>query len=984
MHGGAAHYDARGHISRLDLHRLGRPLRIAVLSEDRLKSRISGDFQFEGRGSTLNDSVLEAAATLSDSTIGKAHFPSATIAANLASRRLVIDFSGQFEHLDNELLGIAATTPVDLTGASDGLRVVFRDLSGPITQSTVDMNGRVTLSPSIVAGYDIDCAEVDAALADGTATIRALRVDGSELQATASGAVALGADTESNLTFVVDASSLETAAKRLGQPVAGAAHIEGKIAGPPDHLTASGTVSAQRFKYGTSVDALTLNGTFGADVLNQQWRDLTAQADTTATFLKLGGMDIEQLTASTAYHARNLDVDATIDQKDRQLQLAGAVMFEPEQDEVRLRKLAITTSRQTWALPAGREAVIQFAEDRLAIKDLALAKDSEQISVSGVLDVGGHDGASSPGLDLKADNVQLADVNQLLSGSWTVTGLLNGAAHVSGTTAAPDVTSIFTVSNGAVSNTTFQSFAAKIGYRDSRVMLDATLDQQPGARLTAAGSVPFALGGGTTTGDEAVDLRVESTPIDLGVFQALTTEVTALKGSGQFNVRVGGTARAPQVNGSVEIADASFGAPTTGMTYRGGNASVRFDGNRLLIDRFVIEDDDRHALTAEGGAEVVSGRDVKSVDIHVASKDFHLLRNQYGELGLDFDVTVNGALQKLDVSGRARVQRGRLEADKILEQFNKTAYPTEGDAAPAVTVAANAVASAGPAQVDDKRGPVPPQASGQEKIASGTLFDNANVDVKLVMPDDMVLRARDLRLSEGSAGLGSTNLTLGGTLNFRKQPGGNLTIIGGVDVVRGFYDFQGRRFDIVRGSEVQFHGNQPIDPTLKVDAERDISGVTAQVGLRGSARKPEIQLSSYPPLDQSDILSLIVFGQPVNSLGESQRVNLAQRAGNLALGAVAGPLANSVGEALNLDLFEIRAEGEGGGPEVALGSQVGSRIFIGLRQEFGKEDVSTVSFEYRLSRLLRLVTSVAQGVEQTHTTRRSDPTGMDLIFVIRY
>jgi len=63
-------------------------------------------------------------------------------------------------------------------------------------------------------------------------------------------------------------------------------------------------------------------------------------------------------------------------------------------------------------------------------------------------------------------------------------------------------------------------------------------------------------------------------------------------------------------------------------------------------------------------------------------------------------------------------------------------------------------------------------------------------------------------------------------------------MLGGVDVVRGFYDFQGRRFDISRGSEVQFHGETPIDPALRVDAERDISGVTAQVGLRGTARQP--------------------------------------------------------------------------------------------------------------------------------------------------
>ena len=122
----------------------------------------------------------------------------------------------------------------------------------------------------------------------------------------------------------------------------------------------------------------------------------------------------------------------------------------------------------------------------------------------------------------------------------------------------------------------------------------------------------------------------------------------------------------------------------------------------------------------------------------------------------------------------------------------------------------------------------------------------------------------------------------------------------------------------------------------------------------------------------------------MNALGESQRVNLAQRAGNLALGAIAGPLAESVGRALNLDLFEIRAEGESGSPEVSLGSQLGTRAFIGLRQEFGTEDVSVVSFEYRFSHLLRLVTSVAQGTQQTHGMRRSDPTGLDLIYVIRY
>jgi translocation and assembly module TamB len=104
----------------------------------------------------------------------------------------------------------------------------------------------------------------------------------------------------------------------------------------------------------------------------------------------------------------------------------------------------------------------------------------------------------------------------------------------------------------------------------------------------------------------------------------------------------------------------------------------------------------------------------------------------------------------------------------------------------------------------------------------------------------------------------------------------------------------------MRDSEVRFRGEQPIDPALDVSAEREISGVTAQVKVTGTARQPAIRLSSSPPLDEGDVLSLIVFGQPMNQLGESQQFDLAARAGMFAASAVATPLSRSIGRALNL------------------------------------------------------------------------------------
>src|SRR6185295_4025308 len=130
-----------------------------------------------------------------------------------------------------------------------------------------------------------------------------------------------------------------------------------------------------------------------------------------------------------------------------------------------------------------------------------------------------------------------------LLGKLNLTGTATGQAHVTGTTSEPNITSKFSVVKGSVEGTTFDALTADAGYHANRLELNATLDQQPGARLTAVGTVPYAFGAAApSVADEPMDLRVESTPIDLGIFQVSTTEISTLKGSGLFNVRVTGTA----------------------------------------------------------------------------------------------------------------------------------------------------------------------------------------------------------------------------------------------------------------------------------------------------------------------------------------------------------------------------------------------------------------------------------------------------------
>jgi translocation and assembly module TamB len=195
----------------------------------------------------------------------------------------------------------------------------------------------------------------------------------------------------------------------------------------------------------------------------------------------------------------------------------------------------------------------------------------------------------------------------------------------------------------------------------------------------------------------------------------------------------------------------------------------------------------------------------------------------------------------------------------------------------------------------------------------------------------------------------------------------------------------------VRDGTVRFTGTPDINPLLDITATRKIpnTGVEARVHMTGTPKAPKLQLTSDPPLEESDILALIIFNRPVNELGAGQRSSLAATAGGIATGFIAAPLGESIGKALDLDLFEISTATETGdlGAAITLGQQVNERTFIKMHQQFGQQTVTEFRLEYRLARFLRLDASVAPettGSANRINQRRVEREGIDLIFFFSY
>jgi translocation and assembly module TamB len=247
-----------------------------------------------------------------------------------------------------------------------------------------------------------------------------------------------------------------------------------------------------------------------------------------------------------------------------------------------------------------------------------------------------------------------------------------------------------------------------------------------------------------------------------------------------------------------------------------------------------------------------------------------------------------------------------------------------------------------------------------------------------------------MRLSrESFADIGDINAVFGGDLSMRKEAHQRIELAGALQTVRGTYAYQGRRFTIERDGTLRFVGGSSLDPLISITATRTVSGVLIKAGLRGSASAPELELTSSPTLEESDILSLLLFNTPSNELGAGQRNELAFQAATLASGFVVSPAISAVGEKLGLDFLQIEpsSSGTSGAFRLSAGREIWKGLFLTYSREFSSDPFNEVLAEYELSRYLRLRASGsdAPGVRTRESLfRRVERVGIDLLFFFSY
>lgn len=454
--------------------------------------------------------------------------------------------------------------------------------------------------------------------------------------------------------------------------------------------------------------------------------------------------------------------------------------------------------------------------------------------------------------------------------------------------------------------------AATLSGPDARASFDSGFD--PNGTLHAEGSA-HDLGQASTP----ITGRVRGQVPDLAPLAVFVPQLANVHGRVDADIGVGGTAQAPELSGLVSATELAADIPAVGLKLKQGQLQVRpAPSGEIAIDGGIMSGDGRLAFAGKADR---SGK----VDMHVGGERVLAADIPGARVIVTPDLKLVRTAERMSVSGQVTIPEAKIDMQKL---------PRGGEKAQA--------ASSDVIVVD--------ATTREQEAEKAPLF--AEITVNIGEKVELI-----------GFGLQST---VQGRLDVRESPG-QPTLGSGEVRVAGRYKAYGQDLTIQRG-QLLYAWTPLQNPRLNIEATRTIDPegaepVTAGLRIRGNATTPELTVFSDPAMSQSNALSYLVAGKPIDQIGSGDSEAGAMQTAARSIGAAGGGLlAKSLGKRLGVDELAVKDEGMVGGAALTVGQYLSPRLYlsygVGL---FEPGDV--VTLRYKLSEQLALKTQ--RGPEDT-------------------
>ena len=403
-------------------------------------------------------------------------------------------------------------------------------------------------------------------------------------------------------------------------------------------------------------------------------------------------------------------------------------------------------------------------------------------------------------------------------------------------------------------------------------------------------------------------------------------ELFDLSGPVQIGADVSGRLSQPVIRGAVRAAGARIESATTGTVITNVQASGRFGGSRLVVDRFTGDAGRGGTVSGAGQFDFAARRGI-GIDLSVQANHAALINRD------DIAATVTGPL-----FFRSDGVGGTIGGDVRLDTSRyRLGQATAASAVPRLSV--REINLPGGAEEDDAPA-TPWRLALHAHARNGLLVSGLGLS------------------SEWSA-----DLQIGG------EPE-NPAITGRATLIRGDYAFASRTFQLERGI-IRFAGDVPANPALDIQANADTDGLSAAIRVTGYALKPEIGFTSNPALPEDELLSRLLFGTSITDLSAPEALQLAAAVAALQNGGGGLNPINAVRRAAGLDRLRILPADPqtGQGTSIAAGKYVTRRLYAEIVTD--GQGYSATQVEFQVTRWLSLLSSISTLGRQSANVRVS-------------
>lgn len=276
------------------------------------------------------------------------------------------------------------------------------------------------------------------------------------------------------------------------------------------------------------------------------------------------------------------------------------------------------------------------------------------------------------------------------------------------------------------------------------------------------------------------------------------------------------------------------------------------------------------------------GRKGWEASLRVQGQDFQVVRLPMAEALATPDLTLRAADEVIRVTGRVVIPQARVNIAEV-----STPVQVSGD----VVV------------IDDRR-----------DVEAAHQHWQVATEVEVVLGDAVRIAGYGL---EGR---------LGGTITVVEPLQGVATARGEVSVLDGKYEAYGQKLTIAQGHLI--YSNTPLgNPGIDFRAVRREETVTVGIMATGRLRSPNVQLYSEPPMEDSQILSWLVLGRPIDDASREE-ADLLQRAA-VSLGLAGGQrIAENIAGEFGVDVVQVEASTQRQEASLVLGKYLSPRLYV--------------------------------------------------------